>query len=124
MTTITFTPYRGEIEPILNIRKAEVTLHPEYIEVIYSYDYEKYFDGERKKESMNSAYLIPKYGTGISRGASTHQMDESEEEVPMVTIESPCYDSVWLRCKTNREADNLYLKLRKYLLELDSDREE
>jgi hypothetical protein len=121
---ITFTPYRGEIEPITDIRKAEVTLHEDYIEVIYSYDYEKYSESGNKRESMNSAYLIPKYGTGISRGASTHSLDETEEEVPMVTIESPCYDSVWLRCKTNREADNVYLELRKYLLDLDSDREE
>jgi hypothetical protein len=114
---IQYTPYRGKIEPILDIRKAEVTLHPEHIEVIYSYDFQKYSESGSYKESMNAAYLIPKYGTGISRSASSHSMDETEEEVPMVTIESPCYDSVWLRCKTNKEADKLYLTLRKYLLE-------
>lgn len=120
--TIKYTPYRGKIEPVLDIRKAEVTLHPEYIEVIYSYDYQKYSEeGYTAKESMNSAYLIPRYGTGISRGASTHALDEREEEVPMVTIESPCYDSVWLRCKTNKEADTLYLNLRAYLLEEPED---
>lgn len=118
---LTFTPYRGEIEPIIDIRKAELTLHPEYIEVIYSYDYERYTESGSKTDSMNAAYLIPRYGTGISRGASTHALDESEEEVPMVTIESPCYDSVWLRCKTNKEADTLYLNLRAYLLEEPED---
>jgi hypothetical protein len=115
--TIKYTPYRGKIEPVNDIRRAEVTLHTEYIEVIYSYDYEKYWEGGTKPESMNAAYLIPKYGTGLSRSASTHSLDETEEEVPMVTIESPCHDSVWIRCKTNKEADGLYLELRKYLLE-------
>ena len=114
---ILFTPYRGKIEPIIDIYKAEVILHPEYIEVTYSYDYTKYSESGTYKENASAAYLVPKYGTGISRTTSQHALDETQEEVPMVTIDSPgCMDAIWIRCRKNKEADDLYLKLREYLL--------
>jgi len=112
-----YTPYRGEIEPVTDIRKAEITLHDEYVEVIYSYDYTYMSESGRGPESINSAYLIPKYGLGVSRTESVHALDPDKEDVPMVTFESPCMDAVWIRCKSKKEADNIYLNLRKYLLD-------
>lgn len=114
---LNYTPYRGKTEKITDLRRASIELHPNYIEVVTSYDF-LHFDGvETFNDRFNTAQLIPKSLVSVTRGFSYHQFDLEKEECPLVTINCPGdYEPVWIRCKTNKEADMIYESLREYLL--------
>lgn len=115
--TLKFTPYRGKIEPVTKINKAEVKLFPDYIEVVFNYEFDKFDEGMVRPETTYAAHFIPKYLVSLLRSACYHTEDDSKELCQYVGLDvSGVADTIMLRCKSNKEADELYSELRDYLL--------
>jgi hypothetical protein len=114
---VTFTPYRGKVEPITNVYKAELTFFEEYVEIVYAYDFEKLIDGERTPDTSHAAFLLPRYDLTVVRSSMYHQEDEDKEFCPYVEVSAPTHlEPIYLRCKTNKEADTIYSSFREYLV--------
>jgi hypothetical protein len=116
---LTFTPYRGKFEPVTKVHKAEVKLFPENMEIIFSYDYVKYDDGNKTEDTTFSAHFVPRYGSSLTRSAMYHMDDPDRELCQYVGIDVPGVpETIYLRCKNNKEADKIYSDLKEYLLML------
>lgn len=110
-------PYRGKIEPIKQVHKSELTLFPHQLEVVMSYDYERFSDGERTDDTFQTAYILHKAHIALGRTTTTHYDDPDKERIPSVTIDATGLpDTIYLRFKTNKEADTAYSEIREWML--------
>lgn len=101
---ITYTPYRGKIEPVKKVYKSDINLTDKFIEVTTYYDYEAWDSdkGIRKDDSYKSIKLIRKEDvSGLTIENYLHEGDPNDESCPRVIIDGT-YTSIhiWLTEET------------------------
>jgi len=105
-----WTIYRGEFEPVTKINKAEITIHPNHIEVVSDYQFVVHTGGE---DRIKSASIWSKTNLSIVEiGELQHPDDESREIIPTVFLKSGNYEER-IKCATQKEAESIYLKIPK-----------
>lgn len=113
---IKYTPYRGKLEPVTKVHKSDIKFFPEHVEIIYCYEYEPY-GSDGGSDTIQAAYLVPRYAISIMRSATYHIDDPQRELCPLVVVDvAGVPDSITLHCKTNKEADEIYENFKDYLL--------
>jgi hypothetical protein len=113
--TIKYTPYRGVLEPVTEVRKAEINLYPNHIEIINSYDYQVYMPSEDSCGYTKNATLIPKPHVIIELTETWHERDTAKTPHPVVRIMYLDIEE-FIHVQTQKEAYDIYTKLKLWLL--------
>lgn len=108
-----WTIYRGKIEPVTKINKADITLYTNHLEIVYDYEFIPFNASE---DRIKSASTWSKNNISIIEiGEIVHGEDVDNEVVPTVFVKSGNFEER-IRCATQKEAENIYLKLREWYL--------
>jgi hypothetical protein len=118
---IAFTPYRGKLEPVTKIIIAEITLHTKHLEAALAYEYT-----ERVKENEISfvdkpnftkvQVVYPKHLMHVTRSVAVHEEDTLDKEECQLVQLYCGQDCLWVRCKDDKEAKNVYNTIKNWLL--------
>src|SRR5690606_31531038 len=110
-----YTPYLGELEPVTEIRAAEIKLYDKYIEVINSYDYVPYMPEDNTCGYKRNATMIPKHLMTVELTEAWHHRDVKKTPHPVVRINYlDCED--YIDVETEKEAYQIYSKIKNWML--------
>lgn len=112
--TVKFTPYRGEIEPVKEVRTAEINFYANAIEVILHYEYVEVTGGEKSDGLVRFAEMMSKGSFSLMIATSSHP--EDDERVPTVFLQGSHSDTIFLKCKNWKEAEKVYDKIKSWLI--------
>lgn len=110
---IKFKPYRGHLEPIREVRKSEIILHDNYLELIYDYNFT---DTLHQEENRTAAYLLPKKAISIGLTVWYHEDDKEKIHYPRVEIYTNGSYCEYIYVETMDEADSIYKQIKSWLL--------
>ena len=113
--TIKYNVYRGHLEPVGEVRKSEVHLYQNYMEIIASYDFTPYLDSE-DVPYRKYACLIPKSQLAIELTEEWNDQDPDKVAYPVVKIivEGVLADHIYV--KTEKEAYDIYTRIKTWLI--------
>jgi len=112
-TKIEFKPYRGHLEPVGDVRKAEIHLHPNHLEYIYDYDYTQH-KGEQTVRTC--AITIPKHQLSVSLTTWYHEDDSEKITNPQVELYvSGCYQEL-IYVEKMSKAEKIYTQIKEWLI--------
>jgi len=114
--TIQFTPYRGHLEPVGEVRKAEITLLPNHIEIINSYDFTPYLPEPDDVPYRKYATLLPKSLVAIELTEQWHDKDVDKLASPCVEIFLSGRHADTIYVETEREAYIIYNRIKNWLI--------
>ena len=126
LETIKFEVYRGKHEPVTSIQIAEVRIFKSHVEILLSYDYEYDIPDVMNidtnatitiKDICRLRAMLQKEHLSISESIMYHQ-DDKEREYPIhfVAIEKNGKSSDVILRSTKEDSDNIYKKLKQWLL--------
>jgi hypothetical protein len=113
--TIKYSPYRGELEPITEVRKAEIHLHKNHLEIINSYDYQVYMPTDESCGYTKNATLIPKNLIVAELTETWHERDTNKTPHPTVRIMFLDMEE-FIHVQTQKEAYDIYTRIKQWLL--------
>jgi hypothetical protein len=109
---IIYTPSRNDIEKITTVRKSEVIFLENHLEHIISYDWVS----EESEGCRNRANLLPRIGMVVSLDECDWPADPGNYRPVVVVGHSGLTDPVYIFCSSQKETDDLYLKIRSWIL--------
>lgn len=110
-----YTPYRGKIEPVKMVHKAEFELLNNFIEVTTFYEYDR-FDADTMTaihDVVKGIDFFNKNNVSIQLEYVIHTADTTEELFPRIKITSG-YECTYLW--PGEEAFEIYTKLKNWLI--------
>ena len=116
LDVVKFTPYRGTIEPVTKVHAADINFYANLIEVILHYDYIQVADSVKTDERVRFAEMFPRGTFSVSIASIAHEQDEEDERVPAIFISASQPNQVVIRCRKQKEAEEVYQKLKKWMI--------
>lgn len=112
---IKYKLFRGPLEPVTSQRKAEVILHPRYLELICDYDFEPYGSNKDGFPYRRYAALIPKESFAAELTEGCHEDDIEKQMNPLIYIYyGGRIESIYV--ETYDEAYDIYKKIKDWML--------
>jgi hypothetical protein len=122
METLTYTPDRTDFEPVGKIHVAKIILHEKIIEIRVSYEYTdkvKNFETgliEEKPNMVQAHDIVHKHNVSLSRTTLNFEYDERENRSLAHVIQIIYQSEKFWIWASKKECDDLFPKLRKWLL--------
>lgn len=112
--TITYTPYCGKRSRVLAVHKADIILSDHHIEVVLRYDYQHEGGPE---DYVKVACIMPKANLVITRNEMAPVDDtNSDDIIEAVFLECPGTAPIHIKCETAKEANEIYQKIKKWMI--------
>lgn len=113
MTKIKFKPHRSHLEPVGEVRKADITLHENFLELVYDYDFTEHLGQE---ENRTAAILIPKKDLSIGLTVWYHDEDKEKINYPRIELYISGSYCEYIYVETMDEADSIYKQIKTWLM--------
>lgn len=109
---ITFNPHRGHLEPMGEVRKAEIKLSENHLELIYDYDFTDVLGVDDKRIAA-----LFTHRKDLSFGLSTwyHEEDKDKRAYPRIEIYLNGSYCEYVYLETMEEAYGIYKRLKNWL---------
>jgi hypothetical protein len=113
--TVPYKVFRGELEPVTSLRKAEIKFYKDkYLEIIHDYTFQGH--GDIYPTDRTEAILLTKESISVWLHTAYHDDDAEKIANPKISIYSYGEFLVNLHIETMDEATEIYTKIKNWLI--------